>query len=222
MPLFALPGLAYTGEWRKNVNTVEPQKYENGCTRIIEALVPYPVLLESTIIIYHNRDLISPFKPPQPVIVYLLHVTEAVTAEINLHEFEKLNFMREERILVFLGLAGEMEALLLGNDRAILPMLIKPGELTPVNVPVFIRFPVEHIRVNATDGKTAVINPAPAIFQKPAGSGIVLLCPYCIPGNIENAILVAKFWRRGRFDRGRIKGFYHGNVSIEQEYMAVK
>ena len=180
------------------------------------------MLLETTIIIYHNRDLISPFKPPQPVIVYLLHVPKAVTAEINLHEFEKLNFMREERILVFLSLAGEMEALLLRNDRAILPMLIKPGELTPVNVPVFIRFPVEHIRVNAADGKTAVINPAPAIFQKPAGSGIVLLCPYCITGNIENAILVAKFRCRGRFERGRIKGFYHGYVPIEQEYMAVK
>jgi len=103
------------------------------------------MLLETTIIIYHNRDLISPFKPPQPVIVYLLHVTQTVTVEINLHEFEKLNFMREERILVFLSLAGEMEALLLRNDRAILPMLIKPGELTPVNLSLIIRFSVEHI-----------------------------------------------------------------------------
>ena len=178
MPVYALPESAYyhdNGEGTsirlslKNMKTV--------VTRVIEALVPYPVLLETTIIIYHNRDLIPPFKPPQLVIVYFLHVTEAVTAEIILHEFEKLNFLREERIFVFLGLAGEIETLVIRNYRAILPMLIKPGELPPVNVPVFVRFAVEHIRVNAADGKTAVINPTPAIFQKPAGSGIILLCP---------------------------------------------
>jgi hypothetical protein len=149
-------------------------------------------------------------------------VAKVVTAEIILHELEKLNFMREERIFVFLGLAGEMEALFLRNDHAILPMLIKPGELTPVNIPVFIRFAVKHIRVNAADGKTAVINPAPAIFQKPAGSGIVLPCPYCIPGNVENAILVAKFRCWSWFESGRIESFCCGYVPIKQEDMTVK
>jgi hypothetical protein len=222
VPVYVLPGLVCPRSRRMNVNPVEPQKCEKGCTRVFETLVPYPVLLKTTIIIYHNSDLITPFKPPQPVIVYFLHVMEAVTAEIILHEFEKLNFMREERIFVLLGLAGELEALFIRNDSAILPMLIKPGELTPVNVPVFIRFAVKHIRVNAADGKTVVINPAPAIFQKPAGSRVVLLCPYCIPGNVENAILVAKFGRRGRSESERIEGFCRGYVSIEKEYMAVK
>jgi hypothetical protein len=137
---------------------------DGGFTRVQEVLVPYPVLLEKTIIIYHNGDLITPVKPPQPVIVYFLHVTEPVTAEILLHEFEKLNLLREERIFVLLGLAGEIEALVIRDDSAILPMLIKPGELPPVNVPVFVRFAVEHIGVNAADGKTEVINPAPAVF----------------------------------------------------------
>jgi hypothetical protein len=149
-------------------------------------------------------------------------VTEVVPAEILLHEFEKLDLLREECIFVLFGLAGEIEALVIRDDSAILPMLIKPGELPPVNVPVFIRFAVEHIRVNATDGKTAVINPAPAIFQKPAGSGIVLPCPQCIPGNVENAILVAKFWCRSWFKCGRIQCFYCGYVLIEQEYMTVE
>ncbi len=117
-----------------------------------------------TVIIYHNGDLIPPFKPPQLVIVYFLHVTEAVTAEILLHEFEKLNLLCKERIFVLLGLAGENETLVIRHDSAILPVLIKPGELAPVNVPVFVRFTVKHIRVYAADGKTAVINPAPAIF----------------------------------------------------------
>jgi hypothetical protein len=61
VPAYALPGLAYHGYRRRNVNTVEPQKYEKGCTRIIKTLVPYPVLLETTIIIYHNSDLITLF-----------------------------------------------------------------------------------------------------------------------------------------------------------------
>jgi hypothetical protein len=135
------------------------------------------VLFEKTIIIYHNGDLIAMFEPPQLVVVYFLHVSEAVTAEILQHEFEKLNFLCKECIFVLLGLAGEIATLIIRNDSAILPMLIKPGELTPVNVPIFVRFAVEHIRVNAADGKTVVINPAPAIFQKPAGSGIVVLCP---------------------------------------------
>jgi hypothetical protein len=122
------------------------------------------VLLEKTIIIYHNGDLITPLKPHQLVIVYFLYVTEPVTAEILLHEFEKLNLLREERIFVLLGLAGEIETLVIRDDRAILPMLVKPGELPIVNVPVFVRFAMKHIRVNAADGNTTVINPAPAVF----------------------------------------------------------
>jgi hypothetical protein len=87
---------------------------------------------------------------------------------------------------------------------------------------VFIGFAVKHIWVDAADGKTVVINPTPAIFQKPAGSGIVFLCPNCIPGNVENAILVAKFRCRSWFECGRIQGFYCGYVPIEQKYMTVE
>jgi hypothetical protein len=81
---------------------------------------------------------------------------------------------------------------------------------------------MEHIRVNAADGKTTVINPAPAIFEKPAGSGIVFPGPQCIPGNVENAMLVTEFWCRSWFKCGRIQCFYCGYVPIEQEYMTVE
>jgi hypothetical protein len=37
---------------------------DKGFTGVIEVLVPYPVLLEKTVIIYHDGDLIPPFKPP--------------------------------------------------------------------------------------------------------------------------------------------------------------
>jgi len=198
------------------------KQVDRDFTRVHDVLVPYPVLLEKTIIIYHNGDLITPFKPPQLVIVYFLYMAEPVTGKIILHTFEKLNFLCKERIFVLFGLAGEIEAQVIRDFSAILSMLIKPGELPPVNVPVFVRFAVKHIRVNAADSKTAVINPAPAVFQKPAGSGIIILCPYCIPGNVENAILVAQFGRRGRFESGRINCFYCGYVTIEQEYMAVE
>jgi hypothetical protein len=180
------------------------------------------MLFESPIVIYHNGDLITPFKLPQRIVIYLLHMPEAVTTEIFLHEFEKLNLLGKKCIFILFGLTGAIEALVSGNDSPILPMPVKPGELSPVYIPVFVRFAVEHIRVNPADGKSVFINPAPAIFQKPAGSCFVVLCPQSITGNIENTILIAKFGCRSRFESGRIQCFYCGYVTIEQEYVAVE
>jgi hypothetical protein len=91
-------------------------------------------------------------------------MSEPVTPEILLHEFEKLNLLRKECIFVLFGFAGEIEAFVIRYDSVVFPMPIKPGELPPVNLPVRVRFAVEHIRVDAADGKAAVINPAPAVF----------------------------------------------------------
>jgi len=50
----------------------------------------YPVRFEIAIIKYHDGDLFTTVKPPNPVIVHFLHVSEPVTGEIVLHVFEKL------------------------------------------------------------------------------------------------------------------------------------
>ena len=140
-------------------------------------LFPYPVLLKKTIAVYHNLDLVPAVKPPYLVIIDLLHVTEPVTRKILLHEFEELNFLCKKRIFILLCLAGKIETLVCRNYSRKFPVLVKPGELPPVNVPVFVRFAVEHIRVNAADCKTTVVNATPAIIQKPAGSSLIVLCP---------------------------------------------
>jgi hypothetical protein len=172
------------------------------------ASVSYPVLVQVTIIIYHNGDLLTPLKPPYLVIIYFLHVTEPVTGEIILHEFKKPDFLGKERIFVLLGFTGEIEALVIRDNRIILPVLVKSGELPPVDIPVFVRFPVEHKWINPTDSKTVVVDPAPSVFQKPAGLTVIILCPYCIPRDIKYAVLVAKFGCRCRFDCSRIKCSY--------------
>ena len=51
--------------------SIEPKKVETLLPEFIDRLVLYPVLFEMTIIIYHNSDLFTPFKPPQRVIVSL-------------------------------------------------------------------------------------------------------------------------------------------------------
>jgi len=208
---------------------------EKGCTcgnvlkrlswdfaRVQGMLFPYPVLLKETVIIYHNGDLITTIKLPYLIIVYFLDVTEPVAGEIILHTFEKMDLLGKERIFVLFGLAGEIEALVIRDNCIILPVLVKSGELPPVDEPVLVGFAVEHVWINTTDGKTAVINPAPSVFQKPAGSRFIIPCPYRIPRDIEYAILVAKFGCRRRFERRWIKFFYCGYVAIEQEYMAVE
>jgi hypothetical protein len=124
------------------------------------ASVPYPVLLEVIIIKYHDGDLFSSVKPPYLVIVHFLHVSEPVTAEIILHEFEKPYLMSKESIFVLLGFTGEIEALVIRYFSIIFPVLVKSGELPPVDVPVFVSFTVEHVGINATDSETVVINPA--------------------------------------------------------------
>jgi hypothetical protein len=149
-------------------------------------------------------------------------VTEPVTGEIILHEFEKLYFLVKECILIFFGFTGEVEALVIRNTCIVFPVLVKSGELPPVYGTAVVWFTVEHIGINTTDSKTAVINPALSVFQKPAASINCILCPHRIPGNIENAVLVAEFGRRRRFKSSRVKCPDRGDIAVEQEYMTVE
>jgi hypothetical protein len=149
-------------------------------------------------------------------------MTKPVTEEIILYEFEKLYFLCEECIFVLLGFTGEIETLVIGNTCVILPVLVKSGELPPVDNPMVVRFAVEHIGINTTDRKAAIVNPALSVFQEPAASTGRILCPNCIPGNIEYAVLVAEFWRRCRFQSSRIKSPDGCNITIEQEYVTVE
>jgi hypothetical protein len=163
------------------------------------------MLFKAAIIIYHHSNLIATIKLPNPVIVNFLHVTEPVAVEIILHKFQEPYLVRKERIFVLLCFAGEIEAHFNRNHSIILTVTVKPGELPPVDVPLFIGFTVEHIRINTTDSETAFINPAPPVVQEQAGSTGIILGPQCIPRNIEYAILVAKFRVRCWFEGFRIE-----------------
>jgi hypothetical protein len=126
-------------------------------------------------------------------------MAEPVTGEVVLHDFEKPYFVGKECIFVLFGFAGEIETLIVRNTCVILTMLVKSGKLPPVNIPVFVRFTVEHIWIDPADSKTAIINPALSIFKKPATAVGCILCPYCIPGNVEYAVLIAEFGSWCRF-----------------------
>ena len=139
-----------------------------------------------------------------------------------LQVFKELDLLREKRILILLYLTGETEALLIRDGSVIFPVLVKPGELPPVHSPLFIRFPVEHVRVDAADGKPVIIDTTFALFQKPAGPGTIVLCTQGIPRDIKCPVLVAELRRRGWFQRSGINGFYCRHIVVEQEYMPVE
>jgi hypothetical protein len=180
------------------------------------------VPLKKTVIIYHNGYFLTTVEPPHPVIVDFLDMAEPVTGEIILHKFKKPDLVGKKGIFVFFGFTGEIEALIFRNGCIILPVLVKPTELTPVNTPFFISFTVKHVGINAAYGKTAFVNPALSVFQEPAGSAIIILYPNCIPGDVENTVLVAEFGCRRRFDSSRINCFYSGYIAIKQEHVSVE
>ena len=103
-------------------------------------------------------------------------------------------------MLVFHGLTGNGKGFLIWYLRIVFAVLIRTGYLAPVHLPSLIGFTVEHVRVDAADGKPPVIDPAPAVFKKPARSLRIIVYPQCIPGDIEGTVLVTEFGIRGRFE----------------------
>jgi len=81
---------------------------------------------------------------------------------------------------------------------------------------------VKHIGIDPAYGEPPVIDPAPAIFQEPAGSIIILLNPQSIARDIIDSMLIAEFRFRGRFE---CLGFYltdYFHISVKKKDMAVK
>jgi hypothetical protein len=180
------------------------------------------VSLKKTVIIYHYGYFLAPVKLPHPVIVDLLDVTEAVTGEIIPHKFQKPDLLGKKGIFILFGFSGDVKTFIIRNCCIIVPMLVKPTKLPPVNIPVFISFTVKHVWINAAYGKTAFIYPALSVFQEPAGSVVIIPYPYCIPGDVKNTVLVTEFGCRCRFDSSRINFFYYGYITIKQENVSVE
>ena len=159
---------------------------------------------------------------PHPVIVDFLDVPEPVPGKIFMYTFQERDLVGKERMLVFHGLTSDGKGFIIRNLRIVFAVLIRTGYLAPVHLPSLIRFTMEHVRVDAADRWPVFIDPAPAIFEEPAGSITVVLCPQRIPGDIKYTVLVAELGLRGRFDRGRIEGPDTGHFAIDQKNMAVE
>ncbi len=101
-------------------------------------------------------------------------------------------------------------------------MLVKTGDLAPVHVSSFIRFPVEHVRVDPADRKPVLIYPAPTVFKEPTRSYGVILYLQCIAGHIEYAVLVAELGIRSRFECFGIDFTNYNYIPVEKENMAVE
>ena len=120
-------------------------------------------------------------------------MAEMVAGEIVLHVFEELDLLREKRILILLCLTGEAEAILIRNGSIIFAVQVKPGELPLVHCSMFVGFAMEHVRVHAADGKPVFIDATFAVFQEPAGPGLIIMRSQRIPGDIKCTVLVAEF-----------------------------
>ncbi len=180
------------------------------------------MLLQLSVMVYHNRNRYTFFKRPQPIIIYLLDMAETIPREIIVNTLKNRDLLHEERILILFGFTGDRQALFTGDIRIILPVDIQPGNLPPVHLPVLIRFTVKHIRVDPADGKTPVINPAPVVFQIITRTCIVVLCPQRIPGDIERAVLVTEFRIRCGFKCSRIDLPDCVHIPVEQEDVPVE
>jgi hypothetical protein len=173
------------------------------------------VLLEQAVIIYPYGDLLTVVKPLYLVIIYFLHMAEPVTGEEVPDKYQETNLLHEVCFLVLFCFAGDGKAILLWNPGIVFPVFIKTGDLAPVHFPSFIRFAMEHVRVDAADGEPAFIDPALTVFKEIAGTRFIVLCPQCITRDIERAVLVAEFSPGRRFECVRIYLFYRCSIPVE-------
>jgi hypothetical protein len=148
----------------------------------------------------HDPELFTPGKCPHAIIVDFLHVPELISGKVILNIRKKRNFLSDAGNFIFPGFCCCLMAAILGNFRMVLSVFIEAGNLAPVCFSPLIRFFMKHVGVDATDGKTPVVNPAPVVLQEVAGPAIIVLCPQGIPGYIECLVLVAKLRVRSRFN----------------------
>src|SRR5208283_2862470 len=117
---------------------------------------------------------------------------------------------------------GNGKALIIRDLHVVFPVTVKAGYLPPVHISLSIGFAVEHIGIDAADGKPPVIDPAPAVFKKPARPLGIVFYLQCIAGDIKYAILVTELGIRGWFECIGFDRPYCGHVPVEQENMAVE
>jgi hypothetical protein len=163
----------------------------------------------------------SPRKTPHSLVIFLLDMPETMCCKIILHEFEKRYFPGENGIFIFLDLAGDSKAFR-GRDLPVVhPVLSEAGYMLPDHDAGFIRFAVEHVRINPAYRNPAVVDPAAVILQKPACAACIALRPECIAGNVESSCLVTKFRIGSRFDCIGIDRLYRRHIAIEEKDMPV-
>jgi hypothetical protein len=180
------------------------------------------VLLQPVMEKNPDRDIFPFPKIAKLIIIYFLDMPQLVPGEIILNKFKEPDFLGKKRILIFLCFTGNYHTFLIRKGSIIHPMLLQTRELPPVYNPVFVWFTVQHVRIDTADNKPPVIDTAPAVFEEPAGSCIIILYLQCIPGNIEYAILIAEFRPRSRL-QGIGFDFPHGfHIAVEKEDMTVK
>jgi hypothetical protein len=81
---------------------------------------------------------------------------------------------------------------------------------------------VEHVRVDPADGKPVLVDPASALFEKPAGSFRIILCPESVSRDVEYSVLVTEFRIRCRFKCIRVQCTDPLYVPVEKENVAVE
>ncbi len=172
--------------------------------------------------INHDADRFSLPVFPHTVIVDFLDVPEPVPGKPVMHAFQKCNLVSKERMLIFHRFTGNGKALIIRDLHVVLPMTVKAGYLPPVHISLSIGFAVEHIGIDTADGKPPVIDPAPAVFKKPARPLGIVFYLQCIAGDIKYAILVAELGIWGRFESIGFDRPYCSHVPVEQEDMAVE
>jgi hypothetical protein len=101
-------------------------------------------------------------------------------------------------------------------------VVVQTGELPPVNDPLLVPLAVEHVRINPADGEPLVIDPAPAVFQEPAGSLFIILYSEGIAGNIENTVLVAELRSWRRFKRFWLDRFHDFHVAVQEKDVTIE
>jgi len=147
---------------------------------------------------------------------------EIFPGKFFLYAFEKCNLVSKECMFVFHGFAGDGKTFLICNLCIVFAMLVKAGYLTPVHFAPVIGFTVKHIRVDAADSKPTVIDPAPAIFKKPARPVFIVFYPDGITGDIEYAILVTELGIWCRFECQRVDPADGGYITIEQKDVTIE
>lgn len=183
---------------------------------------PYPVLFQPACKIDHDPYLLSSGKGTHAIIIDLLYMPEFVFEKIFLYKGQKCDLLFYAGGLILHGHLGCPPALVSRYLRMVLPVLVQPGKLAPVHVSLFIRFTVEHVRVNAAYEKTPFVYPAPVVIKKITGPGLIVFCLQGIPRHIERAVLVAEFREGGRFNRPGIDLPRNCGVLVEKKDMTIE